>query len=38
MTGVFTSSAGSCTLALRVDSGTLSHTCNFESIMFTRLG
>jgi hypothetical protein len=38
MTGVFTSSAGSCTLALRVDSGTLNHTCNFESIMFTRLG
>jgi hypothetical protein len=38
MTGVFTSSAGSCTLALRVDTGRLNHTCNFESMMFTRLG
>jgi hypothetical protein len=38
MNGVFTSNPGSCTLALRVDGGRVTHFANFESMMFTRLG
>jgi hypothetical protein len=38
MNGVFTSNPGSCTLALRVDGGRVTHYANFESMMFTRLG
>jgi hypothetical protein len=38
MNGVFTSNPGSCTLALRVDGGRVTHFANFESMIFTRLG